>query len=54
MIPQKKRYADRYLAIVDRARRLLADPDGWVTTWIGNKPAAFTRIEDAAWEKYMA
>ncbi|NCC39320.1 MAG: hypothetical protein EOM21_07700 [Gammaproteobacteria bacterium] len=43
----------RYLRVVNWARRRYTH-DGRLTTFRAGQPAIFTRIESAAWAKYMA
>ena len=43
----------RYLAAVGRARKLACDDRGNVVLDVGGKPSFFSRVERAAWEKYI-
>jgi hypothetical protein len=43
---------DRYLAVVDRAKRLCTH-GGFVVLYVGNKPAPYVRIERLAYRKYL-
>lgn len=43
---------DRYLAVVNRARKLFSR-DGILILSKGGIPSIYTRVERLAWEKYM-
>lgn len=44
---------DRYLRIVHWARDRYTDSDGYLVKSVGRVPSVYTRIEAAAWNRYM-
>ncbi len=53
MEPGSRQAIDRYLAVVERARKRYSRGSVLLITEAGGKPSVYSRIEAAAWSRYM-